>query len=173
MKMLFASDIHGNIYGAESLLEAVEREKPDFVAFLGDFCGYSENEIFGEVFGKMTVPYSYIRGNCDDPYTLKRFGFCPTAYLGKEKSDERTVWFSHGHMYDPAALPVGIKAGDVFVSGHTHIPEIFCKNGINIINCGSMARPRNGCEKTYAVIDRGSAYIKNDLGEIILQSELI
>ncbi|MGN1042114.1 MAG: YfcE family phosphodiesterase [Christensenellales bacterium] len=174
MKILFASDIHGSLSDMETLLKRIKEEKPDFIMFLGDFCGYSENEIFGEAFGKITFPYSYLRGNCDNGEVLTRHGLCAEAYTCVEKFGEKRVFGTHGHLYIYGGLPVGMEKGDIFVSGHTHVPVIFYRDGITVINCGSMARPRMSETKTYACIERNKAYIKNgETGEIVKEAEII
>lgn len=173
MKMLFASDVHGSLRDAEKLVERIKAERPDFVMLLGDFCGYSENTIFGEVFGKIPVPYSYIVGNSDREDVLKTFGFCAQAYSAVERFEGRKVFGTHGHIHNPMNLPISMDKGDIFVFGHTHIPYIYARDGINIINCGSMARPRFSDTKTYAVIENGKAYIMSSDGEVIQRADLI
>jgi len=48
---------------------------------------------------------------------------------------------SHGHIYGPDHLPA-LKAGDIFLSGHTHIPTADQKDGIYLFNPGSVSLPK-------------------------------
>lgn len=174
MKMLFASDVHGSFSDMEELIERIREERPNFVMFLGDFCGYAENLLFGESMGKLTVPYAYVRGNCDSPSVLSSFGFNPEAYVCTEKFGKRYVYGTHGHIYNCVKPVPTVKSGDIFVCGHTHVPALFYKDGVNMINCGSMARPRSSDGKTYAVIDDNNAYIRNGTtGKTIREIKLI
>lgn len=174
MKILFASDIHGSFSDMEELIERIREERPSFIMFLGDFCGYAENLIFGESMGKLTVPYAYVRGNCDSPSVLSAFGFNPEAYVCTEKSGERYVYGTHGHIYNCVNPVPTVKKGDIFVCGHTHVPALFYKDGVVMVNCGSMARPRSPYGKTYAVADEHAVYIKDGMtGATIKEIKLI
>ncbi len=57
---------------------------------------------------------------------------------------------THGHLYVADDLP--LTAGDVLLSGHTHVAGIEQDDrGIYRINPGSVTFPRNGAEASYAV----------------------
>ncbi len=173
MKILFASDIHGSYGDMSVLLDRIFDEKPDFVIFLGDFCGYGENLIFGELFGQMRAPYAYVKGNCDGRETLRMHGIPDNTLTCVEKYGDRNVFATHGHIYSPYNLPVGMRDGDIFVSGHTHYPTFYVKDGINILNPGSMARPRGTDKKTYAVIEGNKVRIKDSEGNTIQEENLV
>ena len=46
-----------------------------------------------------------------------------------------------------------MEEGDIFLSGHTHIPTVLQKDGINLLNPGSSALPKQDHPKSYAVLD--------------------
>ena len=67
---------------------------------------------------------------------------------------------THGHEYgvkytrDTLYEAGRERQADVVLFGHTHVPEQTEKNGILILNPGSLAEPRqSGRQKTYAVIE--------------------
>ncbi|MBR2829854.1 MAG: metallophosphoesterase family protein, partial [Solobacterium sp.] len=64
----------------------------------------------------------------------------------------RKVFMSHGHIYGPEHLP-RLQAGDVFLSGHTHIPTCEISEGIYLLNPGSCALPKGSHPRSYGILD--------------------
>lgn len=55
----------------------------------------------------------------------------------------KKLYLSHGHVYSPDRLPP-LCPGDVFLSGHTHIPMDEDRGGVRCLNPGSVSIPKAG-----------------------------
>ncbi len=129
IKLLILSDSHGD---TGTMLDVVEREKPDEIIHLGD-C-FSDAESLSYAYPD--VPVCMVPGNCDfslrapDKLTLERMG--------------HTILLAHGHQWrvksGPAlALEAGWEAAaDCVLYGHTHVAECWQEQGMWVINPGSV-----------------------------------
>lgn len=75
---------------------------------------------------------------------------------------------THGNKFSKGFLPT--YHGDIFISGHTHIPSISKENNIIYVNPGSISKPRNGSLNSYAIFDNNKIVIKTSNG--IIQKEI-
>ena len=146
MRILVVSDTHGR-WGA---LYNVIQSQPtaEIVIHLGD--GNDDIERIRDQFpGKNLVG---VAGNCDF-----------LAPSGLRSSDMitaggRKIFFTHGHVYRVksglALLECAAREreADICLFGHTHEPVTDYRNGLYIMNPGSLGHPRNG-RPTYGVID--------------------
>ena len=118
------------------------------IIFLGDY--EKDCVVLNSIFnGNIHI----VPGNCD--YSSK---------LPQEKLISiagRKIFMAHGHQHgvksgykqiSDAAVSVG---ANICLFGHTHIAaNIQCnKNGILLLNPGSISEPRNNLGRSYAVID--------------------
>ena len=62
--------------------------------------------------------------------------------------DSLTIYATHGHHEFPS-----LEEGNVIISGHTHIPVDYVKDGIRYINPGSVSIPKENSEKSYIVYE--------------------
>lgn len=152
-KILLTSDSHGN---TSLLLSIIKTEKPDFFIHLGDL-----EDLKSRVEKELDIshkPCIFIRGNCDysSQGELKEnavFHFCGHRF-----------YCCHGHFervnygVDTLSYIACEKNCDIALYGHTHIPHDefvqlpFRGPLIHVINPGSIARPRGGSSKSYAII---------------------
>lgn len=153
MKVLIVSDTHGR----EQYLErTLERVCPiDLMIHLGDFEGNEE-------YIRSIVPcrIEMISGNNDFFDGLPKEKI---IVLGKY-----IVMLTHGHRYgvnfNTYILREAAKKNhaDIVMFGHTHVPMIDRKDGIWIINPGSLALPRQrGRVPTFIIMeidDKGEAH---------------
>lgn len=145
MKMIVISDTHHDIDAIRRILPVIN--ECDTLVHLGD-CNDDILKIQHELKVKEII---YVRGNCD--YVMR--------------SPERVVkeWggvkflFTHGHNYrvDSSLLDITYAALEneckyVFY-GHTHIAAMDEKYGIQILNPGSVSRPRAGYP-SYALVEK-------------------
>ncbi|MNC67434.1 Phosphodiesterase YfcE [compost metagenome] len=86
-------------------------------------------------------------------------------------AEGRRIFVTHGHVYDMDHLPA-LRQGDVFIQGHTHIPVAETRDGVYVINPGSIALPKGGFPNSYGVLDYHHFYIKDFEGNILKQIEL-
>ena len=75
-----------------------------------------------------------------------------------------TVFVTHGHKYNLAALPP-LKPGDLLLHGHTHGPACLEHEGITYLNPGSVAIPKDGSAHGYMVLEGGVFTAKSLEGE--------
>ena len=61
-----------------------------------------------------------VRGNCDAEVDQMVLQFPIMADYCILMDGERTLYASHGHVYNEENLPP-MKQGDIFVHGHTHV----------------------------------------------------
>jgi putative phosphoesterase len=170
MKLLIASDIHGDADCCRALLNAAERENAEKILILGDILyhgprndlpkGYAPKKVI-EMLNAASDKLLCVRGNCDtevDQMVLSFPILSDTAFVydGEEKL---TLYMSHGHKYSPDNLPP-ISGRAVFLYGHTHILGKTEKNGISCVNPGSVSLPKGGNEKTYAIYEGGKITVK-------------
>lgn len=160
MKYLFVSDIHGNVENLEKSFQLMEMENADKIVFLGDTAAdYSEGDNFllAEVLNKNKSKVELIRGNCDtsDFEELLKF----------EMFDDDILWINgklisieHGHIHNFYHLPP--NCGDIFIQGHTHVPQLLVQGGRILANPGSVTRPRGTDLRCYLLVDENGIYLK-------------
>ena len=61
-----------------------------------------------------------VRANCDAEVDQMVLEFPVLADYGWMEIDGKTVYMSHGHIYNEHNLPP-LKPGDIFMHGHTHV----------------------------------------------------
>ncbi len=177
MKLLIASDIHGDAECCRALLDAFEREKAEKILILGDILyhgprndlpsGYAPKAVI-EMLNKISDKLLCVRGNCDtevDQMVLTFPILSDTAFV-YDGEENLTLFMSHGHKYSPDNLPP-VSGNAVFLYGHTHLLGKVEKEGVVCINPGSVSLPKGGNEKSYATYEKGVIDIKKLDGEIL------
>ena len=161
MKLLIASDIHGSALYCRRLLEAYRSEGADRLLLLGDTLYHGPrndlpaeyapkevtrmlNDIAGEIFA--------VRGNCDAEIDQMVLGFPMMADYSLIFSGTRTVFLTHGHIYDESNHPA-LRPGDVLIHGHTHIPACEEHGGIIYMNPGSVSIPKENSAHGYMLFE--------------------
>ena len=165
MKILVFSDIHGSLAAADNAVAISRREKPDKTVVCGDIFGWSSYaDVSSRLLGLEGVLY-FLRGNNDWQSAVDS---CPLNLEDSAvmRSFGRTLFFTHGDRYNGYAVPPFLKEGDALVYGHTHVGSLRCRNGLFLLNVGSLARPRDGAPD-YLVLDERGAQLKSPDGEII------
>ena len=132
-RVLVLSDSHGNV---ENMLRAVELERPRMILHLGD--GWHDAELLAEHYPD--IPMEKVPGNCD--------------FRSRERAERlimicgKRIFLCHGHTQgvktDLGMLmrtAIGHKA-DVVLFGHTHRPFVDIRNGIAVLNPGSVGAGR-------------------------------
>lgn len=177
MKLLIASDIHGDAECCRAMLKAFDREKAEKILILGDILyhgprndlpeGYAPKAVI-EMLNSVADRILCVRGNCDtevDQMVLSFPILSDTAFV-YDGECSLTLYASHGHKYSPDNLPP--LSGDVlFLYGHTHLLGKTEKNGITCINPGSVSLPKGGNEKSYAIYENRTVEIKKLNGDVI------
>ena len=145
MKILIVSDTHGQ---EKNLEEVLKKEEPiDALIHLGDLeCG--EDFISTHV----KCPVYLVSGNNDFFCSLPRER---EITLGKYK-----VLITHGHYYyvslgvEELRRQAVARGYQVAMFGHTHKPYLETKDGVAILNPGSLSYPRQeGRRPSYMIMD--------------------
>jgi putative phosphoesterase len=177
MKYLVISDIHGDLTGAEILQKAVEQLQPDRILCLGDILYHGPRNDLPENYApKKVIPIMNalkdriiaVRGNCEAEVDQMVLAFPCMADYNVIPMGSMNVFMSHGHIYGPDHLP-SLNENDIFLSGHTHIPTAVKKNGIYLLNPGSVSLPKEGHPRTYALLDETGFTIYTVDGTVYMQ----
>ena len=141
MKILILSDSHGNV---DNMVQAVQQENPHMIIHLGDVMRDAQKlQTFFP-----NIPLEQVPGNCDY-----------AAFDAPERIlciEDKRVMICHGHtLHVKSGLLSAMCAAleenaDVFLFGHTH--KVFCetRNGVAMLNPGSIGDPRY---PTYGILE--------------------
>ncbi len=144
MRILVCSDSHGRRSALEAAIVAQPEAKEVF--FLGDIVRDAQE--LPRFFPDRT--FHIVKGNCDFYDDAPASGLVRLSGVG--------IYFTHGHLHhvksgleslEQEALRQGAK---IALYGHTHVACITYRDGIYLVNPGSLSSPRIG-SASYAVID--------------------
>ena len=180
MKLVIASDIHGSAYYCRKLLERLEEEKEDRLILLGDVLyhgprndlpkDYAPKEVIA-MLNPLKEKILCVRGNCDTEVDQMVLEFPVLADYMLLFDGTCAIYATHGHVYNEKNLPP-MKKGDVLLHGHTHVLRAECKDGILILNPGSVSIPKEGNPPTYATLEDGLFRICTFDGELVKEVQL-
>lgn len=163
MKLLIASDLHGSAYYCEKLMERIQAEQPDRILLLGDLLYHGpRNDLPDEYAPKTVIPMLNamkdeiiaVRGNCEAEVDQMVLEFPVMAdYAQLVLEDGRTLFLTHGHLFNPENLPP-LRKGSVFAFGHVHVKHGEWKGDIAVVNPGSVSIPKDGTH-SYMVYENG------------------
>lgn len=169
IKLFIASDIHGSEHFCRIMAEKYKEEGADRLVLLGDILyhsprndlphGYNPKGVI-EILNSLKNEILCVKGNCDayvDSMVLK---FSVTAEMLMLFLDGKTVFATHGHIYNPQNMPPH-KPGDILLGGHTHIPANEVIGDMLYINPGSVSIPKGESTNSYMIFDNGSFTLKN------------
>lgn len=161
MKLMIASDIHGSACFCRQMLDAYKREQADRLLLLGDLLyhgprndlpeGYAPKEVI-QMLNDIKNELLCVRGNCDTEVDQMVLSFPILADYCLLELDGRTVFATHGHLYNPQNLPP-LKEGDILLNGHTHIPANQNMGTYTYMNPGSVSLPKEGSKRGYMIYD--------------------
>ena len=175
MKLMFASDIHGSLHGAQKMAAAYENERADKLVLLGDLLYHGprnplpkkyDPQAVAALLNSMKQELLCVRGNCDcevDQLLLEVPILSDYVLL---YADGLTIFATHGHIYNETGLPP-MKRGDILVHGHTHIPCALKHEGLCCLNPGSVSLPKQGFKRSYMVYENGVFVVKDFKGNLI------
>ncbi|HAH70396.1 MAG TPA: phosphodiesterase [Succinivibrionaceae bacterium] len=185
MRYLILSDIHGGNDELREALSFFDAFKCDYLVLLGDLLNHGPRNRVPQSYSPMDVAPQLekfkdkiiaVRGNCDSEVDQMVFSFPCTAPYGWiliPKSDRTIrVMLTHGHLYryetEAERDKLGLKAGDIVLSGHTHVSGIFRKpSGVINVNPGSTTIPKGGTPAGFAVMDEDGITLCNLNGDTI------
>ena len=175
MRFLVASDLHGDSYWTERVLEAFKNECADRLVLLGDILYHGPRNDLPEhyepkkvisILNPLAEKILAVRGNCDAEVDQMVLNFPIMAEYICLISGETTFFATHGHHYGPDSLPSSLSANSVLLAGHTHVvcdKEIKDPDSgvtVRYMNPGSPSIPKEGSIPSYILIEDGNAVIK-------------
>ena len=180
MKLLIASDIHGDIESTKALIDVFENEKCDKILLLGDVLYHGpRNDLPGRYAPKEVIALlnGYkdkilaVRGNCDTEVDQMVLEFPILADYAILAIDGLTIYATHGHNYNTKTPPPMAK-GDILLHGHTHVirGEKFGDDN-TYINPGSITLPKENCPRSY-IIYEGRKFTVCDVDGNVLKTIL-
>ena len=182
MKIMFASDIHGDIACARRTLEVYASEGAEKLCLLGDLLyhgprndlprNYAPKEVISLLNG-CRDELLCVRGNCDTEVDQMVLDFPILADYALLLLDGITMLLTHGHNYNTEKKPP-LRAGDILIHGHTHVLTIEPFGDGNLyINPGSVTLPKENNERSYMIYENRTFSIKSlDSGEIIKEIKI-
>lgn len=174
MKFLIASDLHGSVKYVKQLLAAIQRENADKVILLGDLLyhgprnGLSDEydpQIVAELLNGIKQKLICVRGNCDSEVDQMLLEFPIMARYAVLPLGERSVYLTHGHIYNECNLPP-LSDGDILIYGHTHVPLLKEVEKVVCMNPGSVSLPKNQSYHGYILLENSHFIFKDLSGEI-------
>ncbi len=175
MKLVFISDIHGSLKYTKMALKAFEEEKGTNLVILGDILYHGPRNPLPEEYNPQGViellnsinnKIVAVRGNCEAEVDQMLLDFPCMADYSIIFVEGKRLFITHGHIFNENNMPK-LSAGDVLIHGHTHILNSIIKDGVKIINPGSISYPKEGNPHSYGVLDGNIFTIKDFEGNII------
>ena len=162
-KILIVADIHGSMIALDETLAIANEIKADKIVILGDTFGSDSAEMVDKLNG-VANKLEIIKGNNDwyfEPEGAK-FKLWETTFVNLNGT---LCYACHGHKLDDMNLSkYGTK---VIMQGHVHRPFIEQRDGVIRFCPGSIARPRFGSSKSFAVVEGKKIQILTTEFEII------
>jgi len=165
MKLMIASDIHGHGGCCAEMFARFKEEKADKLLILGDLLYHGpRNGVFDGYDPEKTIKLlndnsdsiMTVRGNCDCEVDQMVLNFPIMSEMLAVYADGLTMYAVHGHKEFPKA-----SAGNVILSGHTHIFKAENKDGVFCLNPGSVSIPKNGNPRSYMVFSEKKFTLKD------------
>lgn len=178
MKYLIASDLHGSQFYAEKIVEIFNKEKADKLILLGDIYNHGPRNPLPENYSPMQVAkilndikdrLIVIKGNCDSQVDtmISDFDFVEDLCL---VSENKTLFLTHGHVYNKDNLPK--TKFDAVVYGHFHTGFIEKQGETVVANAGSLSLPKNNTPNSYLLLDGATLILKELNGKVIKEQTL-
>ena len=176
MKLVIASDLHGDASAVRALVSRVEAEAPDRIVLLGDLLyhgprndlphGYAPKEVI-PLLNEWADRIVAVRGNCDAEVDQMVLTFPCMADFALVEADGHVLYLTHGHIHSKTPdNPPKLAAGSAFLSGHTHMKTLDERNGVLFVNPGSTSIPKDG-SASYAVYEQEAFSLKTLTGETL------
>ncbi|AKJ42748.1 phosphodiesterase [Pragia fontium] len=181
MKLMFASDLHGSLSATHQVLERFEHSGAGWLILLGDLLYHGPRNPLPDSYNPAEVALQLnrfadrivaVRGNCDSEVDQMLLNFPIEATWQQVLLNERRLFLTHGHHYYPDKLPP-LRAGDVFVYGHTHIPQAEKRQDVYLFNPGSASLPKGGYPASFGMLRDGELQVLSlQHAEPIVQASL-
>ena len=164
MKLLIASDIHGDIRAARAVVDEYRRRGADRLVLLGDLLyhgprndlpkDYAPKEVI-TLLNSVKNELLCVRGNCDTEVDQMVLDFPILADYAFIEADGVRMFVTHGHKFNLDNLPP-LKTGEVLVHGHTHVRAMVEFGDKNLyVNPGSLSIPKENTPRGCVLFENG------------------
>ena len=181
MKLMFASDLHGDYDCALATLDTYRKEKAEKLILLGDLLyhgprndlptGYAPKKVI-ELLNQNKNELVCVRGNCDTEVDQMVLEFPILADYMMIFERGRRLFITHGHHYNTTTPPL-LSHGDLLIHGHTHVLTATpFGDGLTYLNPGSVSLPKENNPKSYMIYEDGLFTIKDFEGKVLLTHTL-
>ena len=166
MKLLIASDLHGDLCAAERVFARYAAEGAERLLWLGDLlyhgprndlpAGYAPKAVIALLNAHKDHLFC-VRGNCEAEVDQMVLAFPVLADYALIPIGDRTLFATHGHHHN-TDTPPPLRDGDILLHGHTHlyasVPFDLPGGGRALyLNPGSVALPKGGNAASYMTLD--------------------
>ena len=170
MKLFIASDIHGDLESAKSVINLFNKEGCDRILLLGDLLYFGPRNHLTDSYDPQGVIKLLnenkdlilaVRGNCDAEVDQMVLDFPIMADYCYLSLDGLSVFATHGHHHNTDDPPP-LRRGEILLHGHTHI--LACEEFGNenyYLNPGSTTYPKGGNPKTYMIYENRCFTVKD------------
>lgn len=178
MKYLIISDIHGSLPRLQQVLNFYEKTQCNMLCILGDILNYGPRnglpdglnpKGIAELLNHFTDPIIAVRGNCDSEVDQMLLDFPIMADYALIADNGKTLFLTHGHIYNENNLPKG--KFDAFFYGHTHLWKLE-KQEMSLCNTGSITFPKGGNPPTFATYENKNISIHQLNGTLLKSIQL-
>ena len=158
MKLLIASDIHGDIAAARAVVDEYRRSGADRLVLLGDLLyhgprndlpkDYAPKEVIA-LLNSVKDELLCVRGNCDTEVDQMVLEFPILADYALIEADGVRMFVTHGHKFNLDNLPP-------LKTGHTHVRAMVEFGDKNLyVNPGSPSIPKENTPRGCAIFENG------------------
>ncbi len=163
MKWMIVSDIHGSAYYCKKMINRYKAERADRLLLLGDLLyhgprndlpkDYAPKEVI-TILNGMKDELFCVRGNCEAEVDQMVLDFPVMADYALFDLGTRTMFVTHGHIYNAENLPK-LKKGDILLHGHTHVRVMEDMGEYIYLNPGSISIPKQNQVNSYMMFEDG------------------
>ena len=180
MKLLIASDIHGDIECCKAMINAASAHNVNKILLLGDILYHGPRNDLPKNYAPKSVISALneisdklicVRGNCDTEVDQMVLEFPILADYAVLADGGLTVYLTHGHKFGEQNPPPMPK-GSVLLCGHTHIPAWNAHEDFIYVNPGSVSIPKNGSHHGYMLLENGVFTWKDLEGNTIREERI-
>lgn len=162
MKLLIASDIHGDIAAAQAVVDAYFENDCDRLVLLGDLlyhgprndlpANYAPKQVIS-LLNSVKEHLLCVRGNCDTEVDQMVLDFPILADYALMDVDGTSLLLTHGHKFNPQSPPP-MRGGDVLLFGHTHVASAGSfGDGNFFVNPGSPSIPKENTPPGFVIFE--------------------
>ena len=180
MKLLIASDIHGDLGNAEKILSFFKKESCDKLLLLGDLLYFGPRNYLTDSYNPKGVIELLnenkdiilaVRGNCDAEVDQMVLDFPIMADYCYLSLDGLSVFATHGHHHN-TSTPPPLRKGEILLHGHTHVLKCEMFGNDNwYLNPGSATYPKEGNPNSYMVYENRCFTVKDFDDNILFEKK--